>query len=145
MLDLVIALCVVLIVTVLYGVEISTNAYLVPAFLLLGIVTAFALGTLFASVNVKYRDVSLIVPMFVQIMLFVTPVAYPGSLVTGDWQYVYALNPMVSVVEGIRWALLDQPAPLLGQVAVSTGAALVLLTAAILYFRRTEQYFADIV
>jgi lipopolysaccharide transport system permease protein len=145
MLDLAIALVVVFVVIAAYGAGVSGMVWLVPAFLALGIVTAFSLGTLFASINVKYRDVALVVPMFVQIMLFVTPVVYPSTLVTGNWQYVYSLNPMVSVVDGIRWALLGQPAPLVGEVAASVGAALLLLVVAILYFRRTEQFFADVV
>lgn len=145
MLDLGIALCVIFVMIALYGVAVAGHVYLVPLFLLLGIVTAFGFGTLFAAINVKYRDVTLLVPMLVNVMLFITPVAYPGSLVTGNWAYLYALNPMVTVINGLRWALLGMEAPLWGEVAVSVGAALALLTVAVVYFRRTEHYFADIV
>jgi lipopolysaccharide transport system permease protein len=145
LLDLAISLVLMVLVTLLYGVPISTMAWLVPAFLFLGVLTAFGLGTLFASINVKYRDVTLIVPMITQVMLFITPIAYPVSYITGDWKYLYAVNPMVSVIDGIRWALLDQPAPLPGTVAISVAVTVVLCTVAVLYFRRTEQYFADIV
>jgi lipopolysaccharide transport system permease protein len=84
-------------------------------------------------------------PLLVQAWLFATPVIYPGSLVTGGWQYVYALNPMVSVVSGVRWAMLGAPAPDPGPVAISVAVALALLAAGIAYFRRTELFFADVV
>ena len=59
----------------------------------------------------RYRDVTVAIPLLVQLWLFATPVVYPGSLITGGWQYVYALNPMVSVIEGSRWAFLGEPPP----------------------------------
>jgi lipopolysaccharide transport system permease protein len=143
--DLAISMVVVIVMTLLYGVSIESTIWLVPAFLLLGVLTTFALGTLFSAVNVKYRDVQLVVPMLVQVMFFLTPVLYPGSFVTGDWRYLYAVNPLVSVLEGMRWALYGTPAPLIGMVAISVGSALVLATFALWYFRRTEQFFADLV
>ena len=116
-----------------------------PAFLLLGIVTAFGIGTLLAAINVRYRDVEVVVPMFVQIMFFLSPVLYPGTLVSGSWAYIYALNPMASVLNGSRWALLDAPYPGTAEILISIGSATVLLLVALYYFRRTEHYFADIV
>jgi lipopolysaccharide transport system permease protein len=146
LIDLAIGIVVVLIVTVLYGVTISSNVYLAPTFLLLGLLTAFAVATLFAAVNVKYRDVSVVVPMLVQIMFFITPVLYSGeNLVTGGWQYVWALNPMVAVIEGLRWAVIATPAPEIGTVLISIGSACALLLIALWYFRRTEQFFADVI
>jgi homopolymeric O-antigen transport system permease protein len=149
LLDLAIAMVVVVIITLIYGVAIASAAWLVPAFLLLGVVTAFALGTLFAAIDVKYRDVEVVVPMFVQIMFFATPVLYSGTTV-GDqagkwWSYVYSLNPMASVIDGMRWALIDAPYPGTTNILISVGSMLVLLIGALLYFRRTEQYFADVV
>jgi lipopolysaccharide transport system permease protein len=146
LIDLAIGIVVVLIVTVLYGVTISSNVYLAPTFLLLGLLTAFAVATLFAAVNVKYRDVSVVVPMLVQIMFFITPVLYSGeNLVTGGWRYVWALNPMVAVIEGLRWAVIATPAPEIGTVLISIGSACALLLIALWYFRRTEQFFADVI
>lgn len=148
-LDLGIALVVVLIVTIAYGVSISSMVWLVPAFLLLGVVTAFALATLLSAVNVKYRDVQVLVPVLVQILFFASPVIYSGSTVgqtSGEiWSYLYYLNPMATVLDGTRWALLDQPAPSVAKVLISVGSASVLLTWAVLYFRRAEQFFADVI
>ncbi|HMA27260.1 MAG: ABC transporter permease [Solirubrobacterales bacterium] len=143
--DLVIAFAVVIAVGLIYGEPISSNIWLVPGFVALGLVTTFALSSLAAAVNVKYRDVQLVMPMLVQVMFFITPVLYPASKIQGDWQYLYALNPMSSVLEGIRWAIFDTTAPGPTEVAISAGAALVLLLVSLSYFQRTEHYFADFV
>lgn len=147
--DLAIAMVVVVVVTLAYGVSIASTVYLVPAFLLLGVLTAFGMATLLAALNVKYRDVQVLVPMLVQILFFVSPVIYSGTTVGEQagkfWSYAYYVNPMASVLDGMRWALLDQPAPSLAKVLISIGSAALLLTGAILYFRRAERYFADVI
>jgi len=148
-LDLAIAMVVVVIVTLVYGVSISSNVWLVPFFLLLGVVTAFAIATLLAAINVKYRDVQVLVPILVQILFFASPVIYSGATVgqsSGEFfAYLYYVNPMATVLDGTRWALLDQPAPSVAKILISIGSATLLLTAAILYFRRAEQFFADVI
>ena len=148
-LDLGIALVVVVIVTLAYGVSISSMVWLVPAFLLLGVLTAFSLATLLSAVNVKYRDVQVLVPVLVQILFFASPVIYSGATVgqtSGEvWSYLYYLNPMATVLDGTRWALLDQPAPSAAKVLISVGSASLLLIWAVLYFRRAEQFFADVI
>jgi lipopolysaccharide transport system permease protein len=149
LIDLAIALVVVVVVTLLYGVPIASTAYLVPAFLLLGAITAFALATLLSAVNVRYRDVQLVVPMLIQVLFFASPVLYSGTRV-GDqageaWSYIYSLNPMASVLDGMRWALVDSPSPGLVHVLISIGSALLLLIGAVLYFRRAEDFFADVI
>jgi lipopolysaccharide transport system permease protein len=148
-LDLAIALVVVVVVTLAYGVSISSMVYLVPAFLLLGVITAFALATLLSALNVKYRDVQVLVPMLVQILFFASPVLYSGTIVgqtSGEiWSYLYYLNPMASVLDGTRWALLDQPAPSAAKILISITSASLLLVGSILYFRRAEQFFADVI
>ena len=93
----------------------------------------------------RYRDVRYVIPFLVQLWLFATPIAYPGSLLEEPWRTVYGINPMVGVVEGFRWALLGTGAPPGPAVAVSALAALVLLVGGVLYFRRTERTFADII
>jgi len=145
LIDFAISMVVVLAVMAAYGVGVSSMAFLVPLFLLLGVLTAFGAGTLFAAINVRYRDVSVIVPVLLQIWIFASPVIYPGSLVSGPLQYVWALNPMVSVLDGMRWSLLGASAPDPLMVAISAASALTVLFVAIVYFRRTEQFFADVI
>jgi lipopolysaccharide transport system permease protein len=145
LLDLGIALAVLMAFIPLYGVELHSATPLMPLFLLLAFATAGGMGIFLAAVNVRYRDVQVIVPLLVLLWLFVTPVVYPGSLVTGAWEYVYALNPLVSVIEGVRWTLLGTPAPEPAMLAISIAVALLALVSAALYFGRTERSFADII
>lgn len=143
--DLVFAFIVVIVIGLVYGVSLSINIWLAPAFLLLGVITTFAVSALAAAVNVKYRDVQLIMPMVVQVLFFVTPIVYPSSVIHGAWQYVFALNPLSSVIDGFRWAVFNTPAPGLAEIGVSVGAALLLLAYSLSYFQRTERFFADLV
>jgi lipopolysaccharide transport system permease protein len=143
--DLVIALAILVLLTLAYGEGLEPTLVLVPAFLALAVVTALGVGILLAALNVRYRDVTIAVPLIVQVWLFTSPVIYPGSLVEGAWRYVYALNPIVSVVDGVRWALLGAAAPLPGAVAISAAVALAVTGAGVVYFRMTEHYFADLI
>jgi homopolymeric O-antigen transport system permease protein len=149
LIDLAIALAVVIVVTLIYGVAIAPTAYLVPAFLILGVITAFAIATLLAAVNVRYRDVQVVVPMLVQILFFVSPVLYSGTLVGDEageaWSYIYSINPMATVIDGMRWALLDQPFPGVANILISVASAALILGGALVYFRRAEQSFADVI
>jgi len=149
LIDLGIALAVVVVVTLIYGVAIASTAILVPLFLGLGVVTAFAIGTLLAAINVKYRDVQLVVPMLVQIMFFASPVLYSGTQVGNQAgqaiSYLYYVNPMAAVLDGFRWALLDQPAPSALKILISVGSAFVILLVSLFYFRRAESFFADVI
>lgn len=114
-----------------------------PFFTLLAIAAALAAGLWLSALNAKYRDVRFTIPFLLQLWLFVTPVAYPSSLVPDRWQALYGLNPMAGVVDGFRWALLGQtpPGPML---LASVAATVVLLVGGAFYFRRVERSMADI-
>jgi lipopolysaccharide transport system permease protein len=137
---------VILVVMMLYYQRVPTiNVVWLPLFLLLALVTALGVGMWLAALNVQFRDVKYAVPFLSQIWLFATPIAYSSSLLSGPWRAVYALNPMVGVVEGFRWALLgaqSSPGPIL---LVSTITALLVLVTGTFYFRRTEKTFADVI
>jgi len=118
--------------------------FLLPLFLILGMITALGVGFWLSAINARYRDVRHATPFLIQLWLFATPVVYPSNLIEGHWQLVYALNPMVSVVEGFRWALLDtQPPSLLMFISVTTAVAL--FSSGLLYFQTVERKFADII
>jgi len=143
--DFVIAFLVLLGMMIFYHLSPTSNVVWLPVFMLLALVTTLGAGLWLAALNVKYRDVRYIVPVMVQFGMFVSPVAYPSSLVPAPWRTLYALNPMAGVIEGFRWALLGTdtaPGPL---VAVSAVAALILLASGLFYFRRTEKTFADVI
>jgi lipopolysaccharide transport system permease protein len=145
LIDLVIALGVVVVLILLYGIELNAAVALLPLFLAFAFVTAVGIGVLLAALNVRYRDVQVITPLLVLLWLFATPVVYPGSLVTGAWEYVYALNPLVAVIEGVRWTLVGTAPPEPAVVAISVAVSLLLLGLGALYFSRTERSFADII
>lgn len=128
-----------------YGVTPAVGFVLIPFLALVVIITALGVGIGLTALNVRYRDVQSGIPLLVQVWLFASPIAYPASLVPEQWQTVYAINPMVSVIEGFRWALLGTGGPTLAQVAVSVASAGVMMTIGILYFRRTEKTFADVI
>ena len=107
--------------------------------------TAFAMGTWLSALNVKYRDVRYTIPFLTQLWLFSTPIAYSSSIVPEKWRALYGLNPMAGVVEGFRWGLLGKEPPSIQMVIISAGVVMLLLIGGLIYFRRTEKTFADIV
>lgn len=143
--DLAIAFCVLVGMVWFYGMTPTLTILTVPLFVVLAAATALAVGLWLSALNVQYRDVRYTIPFIIQFWLFATPVAYPLSLVPEALQPLYALNPMVGVVEGFRWALLGTtplPIPIL---IVSSLTVLALLLGGLYYFRRMEESFADVV
>lgn len=128
-----------------YGVAPTAAAAWVPLLVLLAFVAALAVGIWLAALNVRYRDVRHTVPFLTQAWLLATPIAYPSSLLAPEWRTVYGLNPMASVVEGFRWALLGTPAPGAGMVTLSVLMAVALLLGGVAYFRHMESTFADVI
>jgi lipopolysaccharide transport system permease protein len=142
--DFAIAFVVLLGMMVFYGTPLTARILFLPLLILLALVAALALGLWLAALNVQYRDVRYVIPFIVQLGFFLTPVAYSSSLVPAALQPLYALNPMVGVVTGFRWALLGAEAPAAGTILISTLAALVLFVGGLFYFRRMEYSFADL-
>ncbi len=116
-----------------------------PALLLLAIVTALGAGLWLSALNVQFRDVRYSLPFLVQFWLFVTPVAYPSSLLPEPWRTLYGINPMAGVVEGFRWALLGTSTAPGAIMAFSACFALLFLVSGLYYFQRMERSFADII
>jgi lipopolysaccharide transport system permease protein len=130
---------------VAYGAHPTMAVVELPALILLAQVTALGVGTLLAALNVRYRDFRYVVPYLMQFWLFATPVAYSAQLVPADRHVLLGLNPMATVVEGFRHALLGTPAPAADMVAVSVGVAIVALVVGLVYFQRVERTFADVI
>lgn len=116
-----------------------------PFFLLLTLMTTFGVSFLLAAGNVMYRDVGYLIPFLMRLWFFLTPIAYATSVVPESLRWLYALNPMVGVVEGFRFALLGAPLPSPGILLASTAMASALLIVGTVYFRRMERTFADVV
>lgn len=145
LLDFAIAFVILLALILYYGIVPSWAILTLPAFILLAVITALAVGLWLSALNVQYRDVRYTITFLVQFWLFATPVAYPSSIVPGKWRALYGLNPMVGVVEGFRWALLGNANPPGTVLWISCAVVVLLLTAGLYYFRRMEQQFADVV
>jgi lipopolysaccharide transport system permease protein len=145
LLDLVIALVVLLAVGALYGLVPDARAFALPGIFLLAVAAALGPGLWFSAWNVQYRDVRHLVPFLTQVLLFVTPVAYASSLVPADWRLLYSVNPMASVVDGVRWALFGATPVPPACLAISASVALAVLLSGLWYFRRVERRFADVI
>ncbi len=145
LIDLGIAFVILIAMMVFYGITPTWAALTLPLFVLLAVMTALAVGLWLSALNVRYRDVRYAIPFLVNVWMFATPIAYPSSLVPEPFRFLYGINPMVGVVEGFRWALLQQTANFGPMLAVSVLAVIGLLVGGFFYFRRTEQTFADVV
>jgi len=128
-----------------FHIVLTWGAIVLPIFLLLTLITALAVGLWLSALNVRYRDVGQAIPFLIQIWMFLSPVAYPVSLVPEKWRLLYSLNPMAGVIEGFRWALLGQESPNFKLVAVSTVVVVALLLSGLVYFKRMERTFADMI
>ena len=147
--DLAIAFGVLGVLMIVYGIVPTAALLALPALVLLAMVTALGFGLWLSALNVRYRDVNYLLPFLIQIWMYVTPVVYGSELVPARFRFLLSLNPMTSVVEGFRWALLGPAAdgdylygPLLG---ISVAISLIVLVTGAYFFRSTERTFADIV
>ncbi len=143
--DFVFALGMYLVLVGYYGVYPGWTVLTLPLWVLLAAVNALGVGLVLATVNVGYRDVSQAIPFVTEIWMFATPVAYPLATIPQKWLPLYQLNPMVAVVEGMRWALLPNY-PLDAVLLVpSLAVGLVALAIGLASFRGGQQKLADIV
>jgi lipopolysaccharide transport system permease protein len=127
-----------------YGIRPGPAALAAPLFVLMAVGTALAAGLWLSALNVQYRDVRYVLPFLIQCGLLVTPVAYSSSMIIEKWKLLYSLNPMVSVVDGMRWALLNGPCPAWKTMLTSSAVIIVVGVGGLYYFRRMERKFGDI-
>jgi lipopolysaccharide transport system permease protein len=127
------------------GIPLTWKVSTLPAFILLAMLTATGVSLFTSAMNVKYRDVGHAIPFIIQIWMFASPIVYPVSLVPEQWRLLYGLNPMAGVIEGFRWALLGQTAPDPVVMAESAVVLFVVLLAGMVYFKRVERQFADVI
>lgn len=121
-----------------------TGTLLLPVLLIISFMASVGLGLFLASINVKYRDVRYVLPFFIQILLYITPVIYPASIV-GKFSWILALNPMMGVIQSARASLLGTTPINWFLILISFIATTVLLLIGIYTFKKTERYFADII
>jgi lipopolysaccharide transport system permease protein len=126
-----------------YDIWPSAAALLAPLFMLLAFATALGISLILSALNVRYRDVPFVIPVFMQVLTFLSGVQYSLDGIPTTWRWLLSLNPMTAVVSGWRWGILSGPHPVPGQVAVSVGVGVLLLVAGIAFFKRAEPRFAD--
>jgi lipopolysaccharide transport system permease protein len=114
-----------------------------PLFILLAVVTVLGISLFLAAVNVRYRDVRYMIPVFLQVLPLLSGVMFAVDQIPAKWQWILAFNPMTSVIAGWRWAVLDAAQPDMGQVAVGVAVACVLFVIGLATFRSSEPTFAD--
>lgn len=142
--DFTVSISILIIIMAFYGFIPTINVVFLPFFILLALATSLGVGLWLSALNVKYRDFQYTVPFIIQIWMYASPVVYPASIVPASLKFLYSLNPMAGVIEGFRWALLGTDMPS-AMILVSVSVVIILLVSGAFYFRRMEQYYADVV
>lgn len=144
--DFTISAAILIIMMLFYNFSPSpTGLLLLPLLIVMTIFSTLSISLLLASLNVKFRDVRYILPFFIQLLIFVTPVIYPASLVSAQNRWILGLNPMAGIIDTARSGLLgNQPIDWL-LLLISTISMLLYGTIGFIYFRKVEKYFADLI
>lgn len=129
-----------------YGFAPDWRVFTLPLFIFIAFAAAMGTGLWTAALNVKYRDFRYIIPFVVQFGLYVSPVGFSSAIVPEQWRLLYSLNPMVGVIDGFRWAILGGHSKLYWPgLVLSLFLVLAILATGIIYFRKTEKTFADVI
>jgi lipopolysaccharide transport system permease protein len=129
-----------------YGFAPGWQILLLPLFVLMTFGLSVGAGFFLAALNVEYRDFRYVVPFIVQVGLFISPIAFTAGQVPERWRALYALNPLVGIIDGFRWSILGGRTPLdVGALALSAALTSFMVVLGVWYFRRTERSFADVI
>jgi lipopolysaccharide transport system permease protein len=145
LLDFCIAFMVLIAMMLFYGIMPGWKFLLVPPLILVAALLALSIGLWLAPINVRFRDVKHTLPFIIQVWMYASPIVYPLSMVPSEWQWAYSLNPMVGVIEGFRWAVFDRGEPNFMALGMSGAIIALLLFGGLLFFRRMELTFADLI
>jgi lipopolysaccharide transport system permease protein len=150
--DFLISLLILTALMIYFGHAPTWNILYLPLFMLLAVVASLGMGLYLAALNVKYRDFRYVVPFIIQLGLFISPIAFTSAQIYTDKDLpdvvkgIYSLNPMVAVIDGFRWSILDSPFSVSQKgLLLSLGVTCVMMIAGVWYFRKTEKGFADII
>jgi lipopolysaccharide transport system permease protein len=144
--DFLVSAIILIALMIWYGQWPGWQILTLPLFTLLAFIAAMGCGIWIAALNVTYRDFAYVIPFMLQLGLYISPVGFASSIVPGQWRLVYSLNPMVSVIDGFRWAIIGGHSELyLPGFLLSCAVIALLLVTGIAHFRRTEKTFADVI
>jgi lipopolysaccharide transport system permease protein len=127
-----------------YQIVPGHTVWALPLLTLLVLTNSAGVGLWLSALGVRYRDARHMIPFITQVWFFLSPIAYPASVVPQEWRFLYALNPMVGIIEGFRWALLGKGNVAGLTLAVSAATVVLVLIGGLCYFRRVERTIADI-
>jgi lipopolysaccharide transport system permease protein len=142
--DLFFTLLCLVVLMIYYGVFPGSEVIALPLFLFFAILAGVASGLWVSALTIRYRDLRLLVPFILRLGMFITPIAYPASMVPEKFRLIYYLNPMAGIIEGFRWSILATDIYWTG-VYISLGVTLVLLFTSLFYFKTVESIMADII
>jgi lipopolysaccharide transport system permease protein len=145
LIDLLVGVLVLVLFMPLFGVFPSLTLLAMPVFAVLALVSGLGVSLWLSALDVKYRDVKHILPFLVQVWMYASPIIYPVTMVPRTLRPVYGLNPMVGAVEGFRWALTGHGEPPVLLAVISGIVGLLLLGSGVMFFRRVERTFADMI
>jgi lipopolysaccharide transport system permease protein len=144
--DFVITLALMALMMFWYGYLPDWRLLALPAFIVMAFAAAFGSGLWLSALTVKYRDFRYVVPFILQFGVYISPVGFSSDRIPAAWRLLYAVNPLVGIIDGFRWSLLRGESPLWWPgVATSLGGTLLLCTVGLRYFRRVEKGFADVI
>lgn len=143
--DFCIAFAVLLVLMLIYGIPPTWKLLVIPPLMIVAAMLALSIGLILGPINVRFRDIKHTLPFMIQVWMYASPIVYPYSLVPEEWRWAYALNPMVGVIEGFRWAVFDRGHPDFLITAMSAGIIGILLICGLVFFKRMERFFADMI
>lgn len=141
--DFIVSLIVLIILMLYYGVSPGLEILTLPLWLLLTVLLGTGVSLWLSAINVKYRDFMYAMPFLIQLWMYATPVVYASSLIPEKWRWIFALNPMVGIIEGFRWSILGSSGLTLTVLVTSVAMALGMSLAGVFYFKSVEREFAD--
>ncbi|MEN7549595.1 ABC transporter permease [Rapidithrix thailandica] len=146
--DFLITFLFLVILLFVYGIIPSENIVFLPFFIIMGIISALAVGIWLSALTIRYRDFQHVIPFMTQLGLYATPIAYPAKLLVGslpEWaNALYFMNPMAGVVEGFRWSIIGGEMPS-EYAVISFVLTIILFISGLFYFRKVEKVMADLV
>jgi len=145
LIDFAIAFLLMVVMMVWFGVFPTWKLMVLPFYLLITILASLAVSLWLSALFVKYRDISALMPILIQIWMFASPIVYPSSMIPQEWQGLYNINPMVGIINGFRWALVGTPAPDPALLALNILTIAVSLLLGMAYFNRRANTFADVI
>ena len=145
LIDFALAFIIYLGLMVFYQVPVTWKMAALPLFTLFALISALSVGLWLSALNVKFRDVRYTVPFLATAWMYITPVAYSSTIIPEQWRALFGLNPMAGVVGGFRWMLLGTPFPDVRMFVISIVVVILLFISGLVYFKRMENYFADVI